>query len=216
MSRALRSATIASALLVATLLLSTTAAAGQAAQSSQGQGPLVLQKIENPFVIAPDVKITSIANTTGVLVGGYAGVNLDQTFLIGGAGYWVVDPLDTVHMGYGGLLVGWRVVKSGAISFAVRDLIGFGSATTYQTYAVGVPYPTPNYGRHYQPYPYGRYGYWTDFFVTEPEVRAQFALGPAVSIDAGVGYRVTSAGYGLNNQLNGVTGSIAVRFNIGQ
>ena len=186
--------------------------------AAQTQGPLVLQPIENPVVFAPDVKITNIVHTTGVFVGGYGGVNLDRTFLLGAAGYWLVEPYNTIHMGYGGFLVGWRVVNNGAFSLALRDLIGGGTATTY-TYAqypgLG-PIPAPRHG--YSPYyPYGPYGYWTGFFLTEPEVRAQIALGSAVSVDAGVGYRVTASGYGYgsNLQLNGVAGSIAVRFNFG-
>ncbi|HKW03520.1 MAG TPA: hypothetical protein VJN96_27085 [Vicinamibacterales bacterium] len=192
---------------------------GASPAAAQTQGPLVLQPIQNPVVFAPDVKITNIVNTTGVFVGGYAGVNLDRTFLLGAAGYWLVEPYNTIHMGYGGFLVGWRVVNNGAFSLAVRDLIGGGTATTYTyaPYAVpGPPVPAPRHG--YSPYsPYGPYGYWTGFFVTEPEVRAQIALGSAVSVDAGVGYRVTASGYGYrsNLQLNGVAGSIAVRFNFG-
>jgi hypothetical protein len=207
--------TVAAALLLAIALWATPAAAGQSAQT---QNPLVLQPIHNPVVFAPDVKITNIAHTTGVFVGGYAGVNLDQTFLIGAAGYWLVDPYDVIHMGYGGLLVGWRVAKSGAMSLAVRDLIGGGTATTYTLVAYPVVGP-PNGGARHAYYPYGSYGYWTGFFITEPEVRAQIALGSAVSVDAGVGYRLTSAGYGAygtSNQLNGVTGSFALRFNFGQ
>jgi hypothetical protein len=37
-----------------------------------------------------------------------------------------------------------------------------------------------------------------------------------VSVDAGVGYRVIAGAHGLNDQLQGVAGSIAVRFNFGQ
>ena len=198
-----------------TLVFALTLVASAAAAQTQG-GPLVLQPIKNPVVFAPDVKITNIVHQTGVFVGGYAGVNLDQTFLIGAAGYWLVEPYNTIHMGYGGLLVGWRVVNSGAFSVAVRDLIGGGSATTYAPVPYAVPGPRPD-PRHSYYGPYYPYGYWTGFFLTEPEVRAQIALGSAVSVDAGVGYRVTSASYyGSGTQLNGVTGSIAVRFNFGQ
>jgi len=213
-----RRALIVSACVAIALALAVPAAAGGPPQS--GQGPLVLQPIENPVIFAPDVKITDIVHSTGVFVGGYAGVNLDQTFLIGAAGYWLVEPYNTIHMGYGGLLVGWRLVKSGPISLAVRDLIGGGTATTYTYLSSPVPGPyiAPGPRHGYSPYyPYGPYGYWTGFFLTEPELRAQIALGSAVSVDAGVGYRVTSGGYvyGSSNQLNGVAGSIAVRFNFG-
>lgn len=186
------------------------AASPAAAQRAPGQtGPMVLQPIENPVVFAPDVKVTNIAGTTGVLLGGYGGINMDRTFLIGGAGYWVIDPLDTIHMGYGGLLLGWRLADGGAFSVSARGLIGFGSATMWMPYAW---YPMPVGGRHRDPY-YGPWAsYWTNFLVAEPEVRAQFALGRTVAIDAGVGYRVTSSGWGGTDLLNGATGSIGLRF----
>jgi len=197
------------------LVLAVSTGAAYAQQGSQG--PLVMQPIENPVVFAPDVKITDIGHQTGVFLGGYAGVNLDQKFLIGGAGYWLVDGYNGLSMGYGGLLLGWRVMRSGSVSLAVRDLVGGGSASTYYgaypVYGPPPPYPDPRHGYYY---PNSYYGYWNGFFVTEPEVRAQFALGPAVSVDAGVGYRVVAGANGLSDQLHGVAGSIAVRFNFGQ
>ena len=196
----------------------------------------MLQPIDNGFVIAPDFKITQLAHTTGEMLGGYAGAEFDRRFLVGGAGYWVIDPYNSVHMGYGGVLLGWRLLGNGTgpVRLDVRDLIGGGSATLYSStlgppyVPIGSPYNQPNTQHGYPGYPgypyypgypgYGYYPYaaWTGFFVTEPEARVQLVLGRSVALDGGVSYRVVAAASGLESQLRGVAGSIAVRFWIGQ
>jgi hypothetical protein len=219
----------AAAAIVLVLGVAAPARAGQSqstAQSSgQSQGPLVLQPIHNDFVLTPDFKFTQIANTTGELLGGYAGVDFDRKFLVGAAGYWLVDPTNIISMGYGGVLLGWRVTNGhGPIRLDVRDLIGGGSATSYTFYGTGYVPPPPvqvdprHPGAYYPYYPYyPGYGYpWVGFFVTEPEARVQIALGHAVAIDAGVSYRVVAAASGFDGLLRGAAGSIGVRFNLGQ
>jgi hypothetical protein len=205
------------------------AAQSSAAQSSastqssgQSQGPLVLQPIHNDFVITPDFKFTQIANRTGELLGGYAGVDFDRKFLVGGAGYWLVDPTNIISMGYGGVLFGWRVTGGdGPVRLDVRGLVGGGSAYTYNYYGVYgpgyVPPPPQVDPRHpyYPSYPYyGNYYPWIGFFVTEPEARVQIALGQSVAIDAGVSYRVVAAASGFESLLRGPAGTIGIRFSI--
>jgi hypothetical protein len=205
------------------------AAQSSAAQSStstqpsgQSQGPLVLQPIHNDFVITPDFKFTQILNTTGELLGGYAGVDFDRKFLVGGAGYWLVDPTNVISMGYGGVLFGWRVTGGdGPVRLDLRGLVGGGSAylnNYYGVYGPGYVPPPPQVDpRHpyYPTYPYYGYYYpWFGFFVTEPEARVQIALGQSVAIDAGVSYRVVAAASGFESQLRGPAGTIGVRFSI--
>jgi hypothetical protein len=194
-------------------------AAEQAPGTPQPQGPLVLQPIQNAVVFTPDFKFTDIAGTTGELLGAYAGVDFDRKFLVGAAGYWLVDPTNVVSMGYGGVLFGWRLLGGhGPVRLDVRDLVGGGSATAYAVYNGGyVAGPPPQVDPRHPYYPYyPGYGYpgrWTGFFVTEPEARVQLAFSSAVAIDAGVSYRVV-AGSGIDNLLHGVAGSIGVRFSI--
>ncbi len=184
--------------------------------TGQSQGPLVLQPIHNDFVITPDFKFTQIANTTGELLGGYAGVDFDRKFLVGGAGYWLVDPTNVISMGYGGVLFGWRVTSGdGPVRVDLRGLVGGGSASTYNVYGPGYVPPQVNPQHGYPYYPYYPYYYpWIGFFVTEPEARVQIALGPNVAIDAGVSYRVVAAASGFESLLRGPAGSIGVRFSI--
>jgi hypothetical protein len=205
------------------------AAQSSAAQSStstqssgQSQGPLVLQPIHNDFVITPDFKFTQIANRTGELLGGYAGVDFDRKFLVGGAGYWLIDPTNVISMGYGGVLFGWRVTGGdGPVRLDLRGLVGGGSAYIYNYYGgYGpgyVPPPPQVDPRHpyYPTYPYYGYYYpWIGFFVTEPEARVQIALGQSVAIDAGVSYRVVAAASGFESLLRGPAGTIGIRFSI--
>ena len=188
-----------------------------AQSSGQTQGPLVLQPIHNDFVITPDFKFTQILNTTGELLGGYAGVDFDRKFLVGGAGYWLIDPTNVISMGYGGVLFGWRVTGDGPVRVDLRGLVGGGSAylnNYYGGYGPGYVPPPPQVDpRHpyYPTYPYYGYYYpWFGFFVTEPEARVQFALGQNVAIDAGVSYRVVAAASGFESQLRGAAGTIGV------
>jgi hypothetical protein len=197
----------------------TLAQSSTSTQSSGQQGPLVLQPIHNDFVITPDFKFTQILNTTGELLGGYAGVDFDRKFLVGGAGYWLIDPTNVISMGYGGVLFGWRVTGDGPIRLDLRGLVGGGSAylnNYYGVYGPGYVPPPPQVDpRHpyYPTYPYYYYP-WFGFFVTEPEARVQIALGQSVAIDAGVSYRVVAAANGFESQLRGAAGTIGVRFSI--
>lgn len=191
-----------------------------AQSSAQPQGPLVIQPIHNDFVITPDFKFTQIANTTGELLGGYAGVDFDRKLLVGGAGYWLVDPTNVISMGYGGVLFGWRVTGGdGPVRVDLRGLVGGGSASTYNFYGPGYVPPRvqvdPRHGNYpYYPYYPAYYYPWIGFFVTEPEARVQIALGPNVAIDAGVSYRVVAAASGFESLLRGPAGTIGVRFSI--
>ena len=73
-----------------------------AAQTTQG--PLVLERLHNPFVVAPDYKITDIDGETGQLAGAYAGKLLGDILFVGGGFYWLVDGDHGEEMRYGGLV----------------------------------------------------------------------------------------------------------------
>ncbi len=59
-----------------------------AAQTTQR--PLVLERLHNPIVVAPDYKITDIDGDTGQLAGAYAGKLLGDILFVGGGFYWLV------------------------------------------------------------------------------------------------------------------------------
>ena len=138
------------------------ATAGQAAADSQS-GPLVLRPIDNRVVFSPDVKITTVDHYTSTLVGFYAGTMFDRKFLIGGAGYWLVDPHHEAGLFYFGLLTGFRVIGTDRVGLDARILTGAGQGTVYRTVAT-YGYPDP---RHHPRTAYGVYGYRDDFFLAE-------------------------------------------------
>ena len=99
------------------------------AQTSPAQGPLVIERVHNPFVVAPDYKVTDLDGEFGQLAGVYAGRSIEDTLFIGGAGYWLVNGSGGDKLAYGGLLAGWSMPVGSRIRFGARSLVGLGRAT---------------------------------------------------------------------------------------
>lgn len=192
-------------------------AAAPALAQAQTQGPLQLLPIEHRVIFAPDVKITQINGATGTMVGAYGGVEIDNRFFIGGAGYWLAEANDAADMFYVGCLVGWQFINTERFHVGGRGLVGFGEATSYDTF-----YPVqvnPRHGGGHYPiygYPYGYGGWYSAMVIAEPEIRAEIGLSPQIRIGLGAGYRVTTAENWYGRQLNGVTGSISVQIGLGR
>ena len=68
-------------------------------QGPNSQGPMIVERVKSGFLVAPDVKITEVDNSTSELVGAYAGWLTDQTFFIGGGGYWLANTSGDRDMG---------------------------------------------------------------------------------------------------------------------
>ena len=188
--------------------------------------PLIVERVENAFVVAPDYKVTDIDGTVGQLAGAYAGRVFDEALMIGGAGYWLVNGSRGEELAYGGLLVGWsapeRVV---GIRFGARGLVGVGSGT------LGRDISHPRRSRRNTGPPHS---FWRtngqpagslpaasstvrilardDFFVFEPQVTAGADLFRHVTLNLGAGYRLTGFTDALDDSLNGVTGNLALQF----
>src|ERR1700675_1243032 len=103
----MRNAIVLAALSAAAVLSSTAAYAQTTAASpaAPANGPLVLERIHDGWVLAPDFKVTDVDNRTGELAGGYGGRLIDGTIIIGGAGYWLANGGRDLKMGYGGLVI---------------------------------------------------------------------------------------------------------------
>jgi hypothetical protein len=179
-----------------------------AAQTTQG--PLVLERLHNPFVVTPDYKITDIDGDTGQLAGAYAGKLLGDILFVGGGFYWLVDGDHGEEMRYGGLVLGWSMPAGRAVRFGARGLVGFGTATLGvdgqsigqprgRLSPRGVPGQTVRFLAH------------DDFFVFEPQVNATVQVIPHVGVEVGGGYRLSGATNALEDRLNGVSGSVGVQ-----
>ena len=219
---------------VAALFIATSAWA-QNAQNPPAptNGPLVLERIHDPWVLAPDFKVTDLDDRTGELAGAYGGRLLDDTLLIGGAAYWLANDERDFKMMYGGLLVGWQSREVGRIRFGGRGLAGIGRATlgldvaalraaAAQPGAVidarsgirfGVtdprtPIRTPAPVQTLRP----RVIAAEDFFIVEPQVNVSFRLTDGIGISCGAGYRQTANVDLLRDRLNGPSANLAVQF----
>src|SRR5881409_1187089 len=114
---------------MAALLVATAAYAQNPPAATPANGPLVLERIHDGWVLAPDFKVTEVDNRTGELAGAYGGRLIDNTLFIGGAGYWLTNDARDFKMAYGGVIIGWQSREFGRIRFGGRGLAGAGRAT---------------------------------------------------------------------------------------
>jgi hypothetical protein len=201
-------------------------------------GPLVLEQIHDGWVLAPDVKVTTVDNRTGELAGAYGGRVFDEKLFIGAAGYWLANDRHDSRLAYGGVVVGWQSPEFGRIRFGARGLIGGGSATLGVTAPGRVPIAQPFGGpgdirfgttdpRATTPTPAPvpptnvppatalrpvRFLARDDFFVVEPTASATIRLAKGMDVSCGIGYRQTAQTNLLRHRLNGPSASLAIQF----
>ena len=206
------------------------------ASVSQGPGTLVVQQVENGPAFGVEFKFTEINKQDAWLVGGYAGYTFDNRFFVGGAGYWQVDDYwndpyydyydyddwDCGHgcgdgygyhgaTGYGGLVVEWFPLRTSVVSVSARGLVGGGvTSVGWDDYAY-IMEPSPRHGSVYPPV-YGYYWYDQGYFIFEPQVNVGVRIVPGLSLVGGVGYRLIGWANGWEDQIGGLTGSVAIRF----
>jgi hypothetical protein len=192
--------------LIAFLVLLPSAAVAQTA------GPLVVEPIDHAFIVAPDFKLTDLDGETGQLAGAYAGRLLDNALFVGGGAYWLLNGARGEEMRYGGLLVGWSMPAGNRIRFGGRGLVGIGTATLGRDVQLQGGVTRNRRAARTFPSQTVRFLAEDDFVVFEPQVNAGVTVMPHVGVEVGAGYRLTGATDVLDEQLNGVTGSVAVQF----
>jgi len=217
-------------------LFITSSAWAQSAQNlpAPTNGPLVLERIHDPWVLAPDFKVTDLDDRTGALAGAYGGRLLGDTLLIGGAVYWLANDERDFKMTYGGVLVGWQSHEFGRVRFGGRGLAGFGRATLGVDAAplrgitplapvgrgdirFGVTDPRVTDPR--VPAPQlptqtirARFAATDDFFVVEPQANVSVRITNAIGVSCGASYRQTANANWLRDRLNGPSANLAVQF----
>lgn len=162
---------------------------------------------EDGFVIAPDIRVAEIDRRAAALAGAYGGYVFGGRMMLGAGGYWQTNAIDGGRMAYGGPVLEWRVFNSRRIGFNLHGLIGGG-----EWHAEGfVSYPPPpdhlgslTIDRRFSSIRFARVN--EQFFVAEPEAQIVIRFGAHVRVQAGAGYRATSA-----SGLNGASGSISVQ-----
>jgi opacity protein-like surface antigen len=200
------------------LALAPAAALAQDRQPPPAAGPLVLERIDNSFVVAPDFKLTDLDGRTGELVGATAGWRQENTLFVGGAGYWLTDNSSDRKLTYGGLVLGWTLPAEQRFQVGARGLVGVGSATlgTDLTLPVrpardfrprgGPPLPIDGSTRHFR--------LRDDFFVFEPQATFSAAVTRRVRVSLAGGYRLAGMVEALGDRLNGATGNVALEFRL--
>ena len=208
------------------LLIPTTGYA-QTATPPGDQGPLIVELVHNPFVVATDYKVTDLDGEVGQLAGGYIGRSIEDALFVGGAGYWLVNGSGGDELAYGGLLIGWSTPLGSRFRFGARSLVGAGRATLgtdvdvrrtggrfnnrgndpritrfgANTRGRGAGTPLSNIRVHRR----------DEFFVFEPQADLITRVTDHVSVNWAAGYRLTALTDVLDDRLNGATGSVALQ-----
>src|SRR6478672_10863596 len=99
-----------------------------AASAQTSQGPMVVERIHNGFLVAPDFKATRFDHRTSGLAGGYAGVVFADAVFIGGGGYGLVTDTRGRNLAYGGLILQWFGRGSDTFGYSAKMLVGGGTA----------------------------------------------------------------------------------------
>ena len=180
-------------------------------------GPLLVEKIENGWLLSPDVRVTDLDGRTGTLAGGYVGHITDRTLTFGGGGYWLTNRDDDFKVAYGGAVVEWLARSDRKIGFGVRTLVGGGSATLPRTLGEIVRGDDGNRsprnvrfgGRAFDPAT--RVAVRDDFFVVEPQVNLLWNMTRRYRVSFGAGYRAIGLAPLLGDALKGVSGSVALQ-----
>jgi hypothetical protein len=188
--------------------------AQQADQQPQA-GPLAIEKIQNGWLFAPDMRAADLDGKTGALAGGYAGRLYDNTFVFGGGAYFLTNRDDDFKLAYGGPVVEWLARTNRRIGFGVRTLVGFGTATlpVAVTDIVDERVLASASRRHRVRFdlwdPTGTIAIDDGFFIAEPQANLLVNLTRRQRIVFGIGYRATAGAHFIDDQLNGLGGSIS-------
>ena len=192
------------------LLVASTVSAQQAPPST---GPLVIEQIQSGWLFSPDVRATDLGGETGALAGGYLGHITDRTWVVGAGGYFLTNRADDFKMAYGGPVVEWLIRSDRKIGFGVRTLVGAGTATLPR---LGSDFIDPRRLASAR-LPRARrlidanatIPVRDDFFVAEPQVNVMWNMSTGQRLVFGLGYRVVGHAPLLDDELNGVSGSIS-------
>jgi hypothetical protein len=221
--------TFAGAVILAALPF--TAAAQSADEETQpptgAQGPMVVERVRSGFMFAPEVKVTEFDKKASGLVGGSAGWVADETFFIGGGGYWMAtDRSRQRSLGYGGFVMQWFIANGDRFGLSAKALLGGGRATVPQTVTQIVGLPGARELDRLTPQQRNdlirartvttTIGVREDVLVAEPEVNARFGLARHVRLTLGAGYRFAGndwrrGGFDRGQRVSGAVGSLGVQ-----
>ena len=194
------------------------------AQTAAPASPLKIEPIDSGFVLAPDARFSEVNDKFATLAGVYGGWLTDRTLLVGAGGYWLANRDDNFKMQYFGGVGSWTLGARRKVGLRAGALVGGGSATLAKTYGDlfgEIPAGAPGLSRDHRLSFRGRGGspitsatlvrVNEDFFIAEPQVNAVMSLTKWLHLDAGIGYRLIGGADLLNEDLRGISGSVALQ-----
>ncbi|MYN66209.1 MAG: hypothetical protein F4X11_14450 [Acidobacteria bacterium] len=207
------------------------------AQEPAAESRLTVERIRSGFIVAPDLKLTSIDGGSGALAGLYGGFITDRRLLVGAGAYWLTGESAGVDMAYGGGLVEWFANPGGRVDFSLRSLFGFGRATLSSTFEIPIFHPLhghaarlsysgPRHGRHRGGWsPKGHrawndnfewpssftYRYREDFLIADPQLSVHLNVTDWLRIGGGAGYRFVGRAGAEGDRLRGFTASAGLQ-----
>lgn len=182
------------------------------------QGPMIVERVHNGFLAAPEVKATEFDKRAEALVGGSAGWVAAETLFIGGGGFWMPQKHQSDReLAYGGVVLQWFVINGDRFGLSAKALFGGGEATLPETVTQYVypplPTPLPTAGRNSPPIPLPAPRLVTttvplhsNIGVAEPEVNARLAFSKHLRLALGAGYRFAGSDWGRRNVFDGDVG----------
>ena len=184
------------------------------APSQTSQGPMIVERVHNGFLVAPDFKVTKVDHKSSGLAGGYAGFVIDDSFFVGGGAYALATNTRNREMVYGGLVLQWLARANETFGFGAKALLGGGNSESFSTVQVLDRGHLTN----------ERVQFRQDFYVAEPEVDAIVRLAKHLQLTVGAGYRFTGSdrngrdiGFGIpDSRLSGAVGSIGLQIGGGR
>jgi hypothetical protein len=200
------------------LMIASTAAVAAAQERTPPAAPggLLLERIHNDFVVAPDFKVTDVDGRTGTLAGVSAGWLQEDALFFGGAGYWLTNRSDDFEMMYGGLVVGWNARPERRVQFGARGLVGVGRATLGTDLTTAIRDGRDGRGRLDtrvgSTSRTTRVGLREDFLVAEPQITFGTRLSEHFALNWAAGYRFAGLVDRLGDRLNGPTGTVSLQF----
>ena len=209
----------------ASLIAIATASFAQTASPAPAAGPLVVERIHNGWLFSPDMRVTDLDGDTGALAGGYVGRITDNSWVIGGGGYFLTNRDDDFKLMYFGPVVEWMARADRRIGFGIRGLVGGGSATlplpitdVIDPRVLASSSRSSRRGHRGLSLvdPAAMIAVRDDFFVAEPQANLLVNLSRGQRIVFGVGYRMVGSAPFLGDALNGLSGSIAYQLGGGK
>ena len=174
---------------------------------------------QGPVGHRPEAKVTEVDGDTAGLVGGYGGILLQGSVLIGGGVYTLPNGPHDSELTYGGLVVGVTLRRRAPrLLRGARTRSASATASSPDSIRFGVPVH-PHARRRAElrravnrDLVVQKVTFDETFMVAEPQAEVALRLAASWRLAFGVGYRFTNASDYIDDRVNGATGTVAIVF----